>query len=452
MANLNTTFAGVKMRSPLGVSAMLSPTGVGRNPKNYADMTMRYVEAGAGYVYTAGTGAELESPLENLKASFRTVRATVPGYAETLGRFGIADAYIFLHPMNNTLETIRLIKDKMPPDVPIIGDIIGPGGNAEGWAKAAKMMEEAGVHMIELDPACVHPVTTSAERRVFGHAVVSPEEAAQEELGEMGIWPLLADVPTVLGPITEAVVKAVKVPVGVKLSPESGFPRNVLIMKVLARAGAKFVSSINGMISIAPPDIYNGGRSPYPFMDINSIGSASGPLLYPWVLKNIAAGAKYVPELDHASVGGIVHPRQVIELLMLGAKHVGLASAIYMTEGVKAIRRFTVFLERFMDEHGYENVDDLIGIGQKYIVPVSEKTDWGGGRVVASVDREKCTECGTCIQGYCLGALLEDKQVKGRPIIDEQTCGACGFCVLICPERAISLVERKERLPDRVYW
>lgn len=444
MANLEVTFAGIKMRSPIGVAAMLSPTGHGRKPEVYADMLLRYVEAGSGYVYTAGTSAELDNPLQWQRSSGRKLKYSIPGIAKKMGVLTISDPYVFLHRMNNTLEVINRLKGKLPPDVPIIGDIVGPGGDAEGWAKAARTLEEAGVDMVELDPACPFPAgSVSPERRIMGHAAIPPDEEAEAELGGLGIWPLLADVPRALGEVTAAVVKAVKVPVGVKLSPESGFPRNVLIMKVLAKTGARFVASINGMISIAPPDIYNRGKPRHAFMDINPIGGALGPWLTPIVLKNVATGCLFVPELDHAAVGGIVHPTQMIEYMMLGAKHIGLASAIYLTEGTKAIRRFTNYLSRFLDEQGYEKVDDMIGIAQKYIKPITADTDWGDGVVVAAIDRSKCTDCGICIQGFCFGSLYEDKEVRGRPHVDKETCGGCCFCVVICPQEAITMVKRE---------
>lgn len=451
MAKLETTFAGVRMSSPISVAAMLSLTGVGRIPRNYADMLLKYVEAGAGCVYTAGTTPEDEQPLEKLKASSRVVPARIHGYNKPLGTYCVSDPYIFTHSFYGTLEVIRILKEQLPPDVPIIGDIIGSGADPEGWVKAAKLMVQAGAHLIELDASCPFSAgTVAAERREYAHTAVAPE--AESELAQMGICYLLADQPEPLYEVTKAVVEAVKVPVGVKISPESGFPRNLMIMKVAAKAGARFAASINGPLTVAPPDIHNDGKPIYPFLGINPVAGFTGPWLYPMVTRNIGTGVVFVPELDHSAVGGIVSPQQVVELLMMGAKHIGLASAIYMTEGVRGIRRFTHYLSTYLDEHGYESVDQLIGAAKKYIQPVTKDTDWGHGRVVARVDYDKCTECGRCIEGYCFGAIVEDAASKGRPIVKEDLCGACGFCVLICPEAAYSMVELKKPHPPTLEW
>lgn len=451
MLNLETTFAGVRMRSPISVAAMLSLTGVGRIPRNYADMLLKYVEAGAGCVYTAGTTPEDKQPLEKLKASSRVVAARIPGFNKALGMYCVSDPYIFTHSLYSTLEVIRILKQQLPPDVPIIGDIIGSGADPAGWVKAAKLMEQAGVNLIEIDASCPFSAgTVAAEHREYAHTAVTPE--VESELARMGICYLLADQPEPLYEVTRAVVEAVNVPIGVKISPESGFPRNLIIMKAIAKAGAKYAASVNGPLTVAPPDTHNNGKPIYPSLGINPVTCFAGPWIYPMVTRNIGTGVVFVPELDHSAVGGIVSPQQVIELLMMGARHIGLASAIYMTEGVRGIRRFTHYLSTFLDEHGYESVDQLIGMAKKYIQPVTKETDWGHGRVIARVDYDKCTECGRCIEGYCFGAIVEDAIAKGRPVVKEELCGACGFCVLICPENAYTLVEVKKPYPTHLEW
>ncbi|MBI2849360.1 MAG: hypothetical protein HYX88_04440 [Chloroflexi bacterium] len=452
MANLETTLAGVKTRNPFAVAAMCANTGAGKAPRAYADFLLRCVEAGAGAVSTPGTVLERDSPLEKKKAIKRFIKAGIPGYGKKMGVFGVAASFASWHRMDHTLELIHILKRELPPDVPVIGNVIGPGGDAAGWAEASRLMVEAGCDLIELDLSCPGPATYSPESRAMKGTVVPPETEAEKELAELGLWPLLADMPSVLGPVVEAAVKAVSVPVGAKMSPESGYPRNVLIMKVLARAGARFISNLNGVLSMAPPDINNGGKPPYPFFSINPVTAAAGPWLTPLVLRNIGMGLMFVPEVEHVAVGGIVHPEQAVQYLMLGAKHIGLASAIYLAEGTRSIRRFRNFLERYLDEHGYETVDDLIGVARKYFGRVTEDMDWGGGRIVASVDRKKCTDCGICLDGFSIGCMSEDIQVKGRPQVLQEICGACGFCVAICPLDAITLVEREVPLSPTLEW
>jgi MinD superfamily P-loop ATPase len=69
--------------------------------------------------------------------------------------------------------------------------------------------------------------------------------------------------------------------------------------------------------------------------------------------------------------------------------------------------------------------------------PDIKKTIEFSGLKVASLDREKCTECGECRDACRFNAITEDYKVNA---ID---CEGCGVCVYVCPEEALSLVDRK---------
>jgi len=57
---------------------------------------------------------------------------------------------------------------------------------------------------------------------------------------------------------------------------------------------------------------------------------------------------------------------------------------------------------------------------------------WSGQ--VASIDKEKCTQCGLC-QEQCRFAAIKDFSV------DTISCEGCGFCFHICPAEAITMKE-----------
>ena len=71
--------------------------------------------------------------------------------------------------------------------------------------------------------------------------------------------------------------------------------------------------------------------------------------------KTTATIAKFVPEVDIMAIGGLVNPEHVVEMLMLGAKTVGLSSGFFW-KGRALLRNSVAFLSRFLDEHGYESV------------------------------------------------------------------------------------------------
>jgi ferredoxin len=55
--------------------------------------------------------------------------------------------------------------------------------------------------------------------------------------------------------------------------------------------------------------------------------------------------------------------------------------------------------------------------------------------MAAKVDNDKCTGCGTCVDGCPVEAIKVNDKAK----IDEDECIDCGTCVDECPEEAISL-------------
>jgi len=56
--------------------------------------------------------------------------------------------------------------------------------------------------------------------------------------------------------------------------------------------------------------------------------------------------------------------------------------------------------------------------------------------VTLSVDEDKCTSCGICVDGCYVNAIsLKD----GRAVIDQGMCKGCARCAHVCPEKAITL-------------
>ncbi len=55
--------------------------------------------------------------------------------------------------------------------------------------------------------------------------------------------------------------------------------------------------------------------------------------------------------------------------------------------------------------------------------------------MVAKVDPEECTGCGTCIEECPLNAIaLNDDDIA---VVDADECTDCGTCVGVCPSEAI---------------
>ena len=53
-----------------------------------------------------------------------------------------------------------------------------------------------------------------------------------------------------------------------------------------------------------------------------------------------------------------------------------------------------------------------------------------------TIDAEKCTACGECVEACPLEAIEIKDEVA---VVDEDTCGDCGACVEVCPSEAITV-------------
>ena len=443
MANLEVTFAGVRMRNPIGVAMLGSPSPIGHIPQRHADFLMRYVDAGAGYVSVPAVILERKRPeaLDRFKGHVRggwkLQKAATKGFATREGLF--ACAYFEQIPtyLDEALELMTRLKPQLPDDVPMIVSIEGFGADTEKWTELAKILDQEGADMIELNMSCPLPMMGDISKEHTYSTDIPPE--LSPEMESLGLSAILGDTPSAIGPIVKGVVDSVRCPVGVKPSPEAGFPRIVAILKTIANNGAKYVININNPITIAPPDIYNGGRGKYPvFGDLNPMAAIIGPMNRYQTLKCLAAGGVFVPELEYGAVGGIVTPEIMVEMMMLGARQVQISSALYW-EGIRVIPRFVSFLETYMDKQGYQTPDDFIGLGRQYIRPIDDDTDFYAYQAVASADKGACTQCGKCAPTFCFAISRGE---EGYPLINQEECIACGMCSAICPSEAISIVDR----------
>ena len=428
LPSLEVEFAGVRMRSPMGVSAMSPLQGGGADGEKLAAQLMRIVSKGAGYVYTPVIFSFEEK--EHPKDKPPTGRLfKIESGRGLLGFFSAGDEKYQSLRLNTALKAVRALKQKLPDKVPLVADIMGPGADPKGWANFAKIFEEEGADLIELDvsTACTAGLETAVEQFSTGDY----SSTHFEGVGPGGVL-LGDDIPRTVA-IAKEVVKNVSIPVGVKFTPETGYPRIIGFAKQLKEAGVKFVTSNNCFTTIAPPDIYNGGKPLYPFLDVNPITTTGGPWVRHALYRNIGTIALFVPGLDQAAVGGLTSPENIVEVIMLGANICETCSGI-LFKGFNFISTCVSFLESYMNKCKYDSVDDFRGLGLKYVKPL-EDVDWHVGDIAAYIDPDKCTGCSICYENHCYAISMD----KGKARVNPEECTGCGVCLMACPSGAIEI-------------
>ncbi|HEV8594218.1 MAG TPA: dihydroorotate dehydrogenase [Thermoplasmata archaeon] len=298
MADLGTKVAGVKLRNPtMLASGFLDETG---------GSMLRVHKAGAGAVVTKSIGPE---PREgNLNP---TIVELPVGLLNAVGlpNPGIADY---------EAEAKRAIGG----GAAVIGSVYGR--DAKEYASVAKRMASFGVLAVELNLSCPHA-------KGLGTEIAQDPEAVEE--------------------ITNAVKKAVKIPVFSKLSP------NVADIASFAdaakRGGADAVTAINTIKSMAiAADLK------MPVLK-NRYGGLSGPAIKPVGLRCVYEIHESV-DIPIIGVGGIETGQDAIEYLMAGASAVQIGTAI-LGRGIDVFAKVCDEMSVWMDANGYARVADLVG-------------------------------------------------------------------------------------------
>jgi len=202
----------------------------------------------------------------------------------------------------------------------LIGSIFG--GDAEEFGEVAKKISPY-VKAIEMNMSCPHAKKVGAEY---------PDEEIADAVRE---------------------VKKSEKPVFVKLGVEN-------ILKRAAEAingGADVIVAINSIRAMAI-DVETG----MPVLS-NRVGGYSGRGIKPIGVRCVYEIASNY-DIPVIGVGGITRAEDVIEYMMAGARAVQLGTAIYYKD-VEVFSDIKKNLEKWLDEHGYSNINDVVGLAIK---------------------------------------------------------------------------------------
>ncbi|MEG0662164.1 MAG: NAD-dependent dihydropyrimidine dehydrogenase subunit PreA, partial [Anaerovoracaceae bacterium] len=305
-------------------------------------------------------------------------------------------------PTELNFENMYKLKRDYPDHV-MVASIMG--SNEEEWKQLAKMCDQCGADLIEGNFSC--PQMTSHD--------MGSDVGTNLELVES---------------YSRAVSSTTKIPFIAKMTP------NCKSMEEPARAairgGAASVSAINTIKSITNIDFEN--MTAMPVVDgKSSISGYSGAAVKPIALRFIAQMLQdpMLKHLEISGIGGIETWRDVAEFLALGCRNIQVTTAI-MQYGYRIVEDMASGLMHFMDERGYNKLDDFIGLALPNIIPAEDlNRDF---KLLPAFDDKKCIGCGRCYVSCYDGAhqAIDWDEKRRRPVLNDN-CVGCHLCLNVCP-------------------
>lgn len=397
--DLSIEFCGVKFPSPVLLSS--SPVS------NTAEMISRAYEKGFGGVAYKTIGVE---EVEVFHPSPR-----MNGY-DCMGNrlVGLQNVeQISDRPLKDNLADFRYLKKRWP-DHPLISSIMG--FSKKQWRVLARASEDNGADMLELNFSCPHMTVEGSGMKV-GQAQQLVEEYTAIATSEVMI-PVIAKMTPNITDITEPAFYAKK-------------------------GGAVGLSTINTVCGLSGIGLDDMVPRPNVF-GIGSISGYSGPAVKPIGLACIAELAR-CPKLGLplSGIGGIETWVDALEFILCGASTVQITTGV-IHYGHKIVEDILEGLSYYMDEHGVNNLSELVG---KAVPNIRETDKFDLSRQgIASYDLDRCIGCGQCYTvcqdagGQCLSWNSEKRQ----PIFDDKTCLSCMICSFVCPVFDPPLITFKE--------
>ncbi len=388
MPNLQSNTAGIISPNPFWLAS--AP------PANSGDQIKRAFDHGWG----GAVWKTLGQPIQNVSSRF--------GGLHYKGTKAIGFNNIELitdRPLEVNFREITEVKKSHPEHAIIVSLMVE---TKEEWKDIIKRSIDAGADGLELNFGCPHGMC----ERGMGSAV-GQEPAVNEE-------------------ITSWAMEYSTVPVLVKLTPNVG---DIVPHGRAAQAGgASGVSLINTIKSIIGVDIDRMVLNPR-VGELSSNGGYCGAAVKPIALHMCAALARDPQfNIPISGIGGVASWRDAVEFILLGASSVQVCTEV-MLRGYRVVEDMIEGLENYMDEHGFENLEQMTG---KAIPSFSE---WGNLNLnyetIARIDADKCIGCYDCVVACQDGAhqcLFPAEEGKKRvPVIDESECVGCNLCEIVCP-------------------
>lgn len=300
MPDLAIDLCGISLRNPTVLASGILGTG-----KN---ILARVAAAGAGAVTIKSISEEPRGGHKNPTIiTFDAGMMNAVGYSNP----GLAEA-------------LKEFADLGEVSSPVFASVIGQ--SSEQFARVAERMAELPFAAIELPLSCPH---TPGYGTLGGQGTPEATEA-----------------------ITVAVRKVTRKPIFVKVSPN--IPALGDVCRAAEAAGADAITAVNSM----GPGMVINLEAREPVLDFK-MGGVSGPALRPVAVRCVYDIFQAV-KLPIIGTGGVSAGRHALEMMMAGARAVGVGTAVY-TDGIEVFEKITREMREWMTANKVEKLEEIIG-------------------------------------------------------------------------------------------
>ncbi|SFD26622.1 NAD-dependent dihydropyrimidine dehydrogenase subunit PreA [Clostridium uliginosum] len=389
--DLSIDFCGVKCENPFFLSS--SPVG------NCYEMCAKAFEAGWAGVMFKTIGFFMPN---EVSPRFDNLKKEATSFIGFKNMEQISD-----HPLEQNLDDLRRLKENYPTKV-VVASIMGQ--NEKEWEDLARLVTEAGADIIECNFSC-------------------PQMTSHDMGSDVG------QNPELVKKYCEATRRGTHIPILAKMTPNIGDMSIPAIASIEGEATG--LATINTIKSITGIDLDSMTANPVVNAK-SSVSGYSGKAVKPIALRFIYELSKNekLKNVPISGIGGIETWEDALEFILLGSSNLQVTTSV-MQYGYRIVEDMISGLSHFMNDKGYERLEDMVGIAVKNIIPAEDlDRDY---IVYPQVDEEECLGCGRCYISCYDGAhqAITWNDEERKPEINKERCVGCHLCAQVCPVSAI---------------
>lgn len=333
MPDISITLEGIKYNNPFVIGS--GPPGTNKNVIKKA-----FKEGWGGVV--AKTVSLDSDAIKNVAPRYGKLKSRQ--HDEVIGFQNIE--LISDRPIETWEKEFKEVKDEYPEGV-LIASIMEEF-KEDRWVELTQRCEAAGADAFELNLSCPHGL---------------PERKMGAAMGQD---------PEIVHQVCKWVRSATKKPVWAKMTP------NITDITVPAlravEGGASGVTAINTILSIIGINLKT--LRPMPTVEGYSVpGGYSCQAVRPIGLRMVSQLGKALPkDIIINGMGGVESAEDAVQYILLGSHTVQVCTGA-MLQGYGMVKELNEGLAKFMEEHGFETLDDFRGMCLEYLTTHHDLVD-----------------------------------------------------------------------------